>query len=110
MTHRSRSAPFFCPAFTFHLTPKRRTRATPTMFGMNPNLSPSETHLSARQMLVVATTSVGFVVSQLDVSIVNVALTSIGHDLDAGVASLQWTVDSYALTFASLMLSAGTLG
>jgi DHA2 family methylenomycin A resistance protein-like MFS transporter len=80
------------------------------MDGMNSNLSSSETHLSARQMLVVTATSVGFVVSQLDVSIVNVALASIGHDLQASVASLQWTVDSYALAFAALMLSAGSLG
>ncbi|SAK57575.1 major facilitator transporter [Caballeronia hypogeia] len=61
-------------------------------------------------MLVVTATSVGFVVSQLDVSIVNVALASIGHDLGASVASLQWTVDSYALAFSALMLSAGSLG
>ncbi|SAL22481.1 major facilitator transporter [Caballeronia peredens] len=80
------------------------------MNGMNSNLSSSATHLSPRQMLVVTATSVGFVVSQLDVSIVNVALASIGHDLRAGVASLQWTVDSYALAFSALMLSAGSLG
>ncbi|SAK99279.1 MFS transporter [Caballeronia ptereochthonis] len=80
------------------------------MSGMNSNLSPSKTRLSAGQMLVVTATSVGFVVSQLDVSIVNVALASIGHDLHAGVASLQWTVDSYALAFSALMLSAGSLG
>ncbi|WP_244817096.1 MFS transporter [Caballeronia sp. Lep1P3] len=73
------------------------------MGGMNSNLS-------LRRMLVVAATSVGFVVSQLDVSIVNVALASIGHDFGASVASLQWIVDSYALAFAALMLSAGALG
>ncbi|AQH01227.1 MFS transporter [Burkholderia sp. KK1] len=80
------------------------------MNGMNSNLSSSATHLSVRQMLVVTATSVGFVVSQLDVSIVNVALASLGHDLRANVASLQWTIDSYALAFAALMLSAGALG
>ncbi|BAN25211.1 MFS transporter [Caballeronia insecticola] len=80
------------------------------MNGMNSNLSSSDARLSARQMLVVTATSVGFVVSQLDVSIVNVALASIGHDLHAGVANLQWTVDSYALAFSALMLSAGSLG
>ena len=61
-------------------------------------------------MLIVGATSVGFVVSQLDVSIVNVALASIAHDLHASLPSLQWTVDSYALAFAALMLSAGVLG
>ncbi|MDR5783358.1 MFS transporter [Caballeronia sp. LZ065] len=80
------------------------------MSGMNSNLSSSSAHLSGRQKLVVTATSVGFVVSQLDVSIVNVALASIGRDLGASVASLQWTVDSYALAFSALMLSAGSLG
>jgi MFS transporter, DHA2 family, methylenomycin A resistance protein len=80
------------------------------MSGMNSNLSSSASRLTGRQMLTVTASSVGFVVSQLDVSIVNVALASIGHDLHASVASLQWTVDSYALAFSALMLSAGSLG
>ncbi|KND62246.1 Permease of the major facilitator superfamily [Candidatus Burkholderia verschuerenii] len=82
------------------------------MNGMNSNLSAHSpaSRLSARQILTVTATSVGFVVSQLDVSIVNVALSSIGRDLHASVASLQWTVDSYALAFSALMLSAGSLG
>jgi MFS transporter, DHA2 family, methylenomycin A resistance protein len=80
------------------------------MSGMNSNLSHCTSRLSARQILTVAATSVGFVVAQLDVSIVNVALASIGRDLHANVASLQWTVDSYALAFSALMLSAGSLG
>jgi DHA2 family methylenomycin A resistance protein-like MFS transporter len=59
---------------------------------------------------LVATVSVGFVVTQLDVTIVNIALPNIGADLHASVASLQWIVDAYALAFAALMLSAGVLG
>lgn len=82
------------------------------MKAMNPNRTACApaSRLSPRHLLIVTTTSVGFVVSQLDVSIVNVALASIGHDLRANLASLQWTVDSYALAFAALMLSAGVLG
>ncbi|SDG35149.1 MFS transporter, DHA2 family, methylenomycin A resistance protein [Paraburkholderia phenazinium] len=59
---------------------------------------------------LVATVSVGFVVTQLDVTIVNIALAKIGADLHASVAGLQWIVDAYALAFAVLMLSAGVLG
>jgi DHA2 family methylenomycin A resistance protein-like MFS transporter len=77
---------------------------------MNSNLSSSRAGLSTRQTLIVTTASMGFVVSQLDVTIVNVALASIGRDLHASVAGLQWTVDAYALAFAALMLSAGVLG
>jgi MFS transporter, DHA2 family, methylenomycin A resistance protein len=77
---------------------------------MNSTLSTTPVRLDARMALIVTTASMGFVVSQLDVTIVNVALTSIGRDMHASVAGLQWTVDSYALAFAALMLSAGVLG
>jgi DHA2 family methylenomycin A resistance protein-like MFS transporter len=56
---------------------------------------------------VVGTTSLAFVVSQLDVSIVNIALPQISKSLSAGVSSLQWIVDAYTIAFAVLMLSAG---
>jgi len=56
---------------------------------------------------VVFTTSLAFVVSQLDVSIVNVALPQIGRALTAGISTLQWIVDAYTIAFAVLMLSAG---
>ncbi|WP_179400872.1 MFS transporter [Burkholderia guangdongensis] len=60
--------------------------------------------------LVVGTTSLAFVVVQLDVTIVNVALPRIAQDLRASVAALQWIVDAYTLAFSACMLSAGTLG
>jgi len=56
---------------------------------------------------IVGATSLGFVVSQLDVSIVNIALPQIAKSFSAGISSLQWIVDAYTLTFAVLMLSAG---
>lgn len=60
--------------------------------------------------LVVLATSMAFVVGQLDVTIVNVALPAMCRDLGAGVAGLQWVVDAYAVAFAAFMLSAGALG
>jgi DHA2 family methylenomycin A resistance protein-like MFS transporter len=74
---------------------------------MNTSPSPRFTPALAR---IVATVSVGFVVTQLDVTIVNIALAKIGADLHANVAGLQWIVDAYSLAFAVLMLSAGVLG
>src|SRR5271155_3670024 len=59
---------------------------------------------------IIVATSFGFVVSQLDVTIVNVALASMATGLKASVAGLQWVVDAYALLFASLLLSGGALG
>jgi DHA2 family methylenomycin A resistance protein-like MFS transporter len=56
---------------------------------------------------IVGTASLAFVVSQLDVSIVNIALPQISKSFSAGVSSLQWMVDAYTIAFAVLMLSAG---
>ncbi|MEU7215329.1 MFS transporter [Nocardia iowensis] len=46
----------------------------------------------------------------LDNTIVNVALPSIGVELQTGVSGLQWVVDAYTLTFAGLLLAFGNLG
>ncbi len=45
----------------------------------------------------------------LDMTVVNVALPSIGRDLDAGVSGLQWTVDAYTVVMASLLMFSGSL-
>jgi DHA2 family methylenomycin A resistance protein-like MFS transporter len=58
---------------------------------------------------VVTVTSLAFVVAQLDVSIVNLALPQIAQSYGAGISTLQWVVDAYTLAFAVLMLSAGSL-
>src|SRR4051794_4923602 len=44
----------------------------------------------------------------LDVTIVNVALPSIGRDLDSGISGLQWTVDAYTVVMASLLMLSGS--
>jgi EmrB/QacA subfamily drug resistance transporter len=46
----------------------------------------------------------------LDVSVTNVALPSIGHDLDAGNAELQWIVSGYTLAFGLVPVLGGKLG
>jgi MFS transporter, DHA2 family, methylenomycin A resistance protein len=67
-------------------------------------------HQAAKRTTVItAATSLGFAVVQLDGSILNVALPSIGAALGASVDTLQWTVDAYFLVFAALLLSAGAL-
>jgi len=52
----------------------------------------------------------GFFMVIIDVMIVNVALPSIGKNLNAGLSGLQWVAAGYTLTFACLLLSAGNLG
>src|SRR3954465_14395512 len=46
----------------------------------------------------------------LDITVVNVALPSIGRELDAGISGLQWTVDAYTVVLASLLMFAGSTG
>jgi EmrB/QacA subfamily drug resistance transporter len=59
---------------------------------------------------VVLTTVLGSGVAVLDSTIVNVALPTIGRDLGADLAGLQWVVSTYALTLAALILLGGSLG
>ncbi len=54
--------------------------------------------------------SLGYGVVQLDVTIVNTALSSIGNSLGGGVAELQWVVSAYTIAFAAFILTAGALG
>jgi EmrB/QacA subfamily drug resistance transporter len=46
----------------------------------------------------------------LDGTAVNVALRSIGRDLDSSLAGLQWTINGYTLTLAAFILLGGSLG
>ena len=59
---------------------------------------------------VLLASSFAFIIVQLDVTIVNVALPRIGAELGAAVTDLQWVVDAYTLGFAVFLLSAGVLG
>jgi MFS family permease len=52
----------------------------------------------------------GYFMTILDVTIVNVALVNIKEQLSANVTGLQWIVDGYALIFASFLLTGGALG
>src|SRR6266567_4758513 len=52
----------------------------------------------------------GYFMTILDVTIVNVALVDIKEHLSANVTGLQWIVDGYALVFASLLLTGGAFG
>jgi DHA2 family methylenomycin A resistance protein-like MFS transporter len=57
-----------------------------------------------------AAMSLGYVVVQLDVTIVNVAINSIGASYGGSLAELQWIVNAYTITFAAFILTAGALG
>ncbi len=62
----------------------------------------------ARWVLAVAVLGSGMVF--LDGTVVNVALATIGRDLGASTSALQWILNGYLLTLASLILLGGSLG
>lgn len=59
---------------------------------------------------VVAAATLGSGMSLFDGTVVNVALRTIGADLDASINDLQWITNAYLLALASLILLGGSLG
>jgi EmrB/QacA subfamily drug resistance transporter len=64
----------------------------------------------ARKWWTLLATCVAMFMLLLDITIVNVALPEIQRDLGASFTDLQWVIDAYALTLASFLLTAGSLG
>jgi len=63
---------------------------------------------TGRAVVAAATLGTGMVL--LDTTVVNVALRTIGRDLDATLSDLQWITNGYLLSLASLILFGGWLG
>ncbi len=61
-----------------------------------------------RRVGVLLICSMSLLIVGLDVTIVNVALPSIGRDFGSSVSGLQWTVDAYTLVLASLLMLSGS--
>ena len=59
---------------------------------------------------VIAAATLGSGLTQLDGTVVNVALRTMGEDLDASLSQLQWITNGYFLSLASLILLGGALG
>src|SRR5438874_475776 len=60
-----------------------------------------------RRWKALALVCAAFFMTVLDVSIVNVALPSIGRSLDFSRDSLQWVITAYAITFGGFLLLGG---
>lgn len=68
----------------------------------------SDTQTVGRQLFTLAA-CLGFVLVQLDVSIVNVGLHALKQAYNAGVTDLEWVINAYSLVFAALLLTTGSL-
>ena len=77
---------------------------------MNLHLSPPAPTSNRRSWTTLAIVCLAQLMIVLDVTIVNVALPSIEHDLHFSQASLTWVVNAFLVTFGSLLLLAGRLG
>ncbi|WP_067697052.1 MFS transporter [Nocardia jejuensis] len=60
-----------------------------------------------RKTIVLITCCMSLLISSMDATIVNVALPTIQNDLGAPLSKLQWIVDVYTLTLASLLMLSG---
>ena len=72
-------------------------------------LSPSGPEQHLRPNLILGICCLSLLLVGMDVTIVNVALPSIQHELHASLSNLQWVVDAYTLVVASLLMLAGSM-
>ncbi len=70
---------------------------------------PAQTRAHPGRGIALAVLCMAAFTINLDTTIVNIALPSLVRQLDASTRELQWIVDAYTLTFASLVLAAGSL-
>ncbi|MGQ4386791.1 MFS transporter [Streptomyces sp. SAS_270] len=59
---------------------------------------------------ILITLSLGFFMTLLDLTIVNIAIPDLGEDLDASLDEILWVVNAYTLALAVLLITAGRLG
>jgi EmrB/QacA subfamily drug resistance transporter len=71
--------------------------------------SPS-TATAVRPRWVLSLTSIAYFMVVLDALVVVTALPRMQQDLHAGLAALQWTVNSYGISFAAGIITAAALG
>src|ERR1700749_4120547 len=63
-----------------------------------------------RRWIAAAAMMAAVLMDMIDVTIVNVALPTIRHDLGASATQLEWVVSAYMLAFAAVLITAGSLG
>lgn len=63
-----------------------------------------------RRWRILAVLCLSLVVVIIGNTSLNVAIPTLAKELDASTTSLQWMVDAYALVFAGLLFTAGTIG
>src|SRR5258706_5981654 len=101
----------------FRIAPRYLLMESPFMSAQCPDLAaapaaatPATAAPAARAgLLPLVALAIGFVMAMLDVTVVNVGLSSIEQSLSTPLTMLVWIVDGYTLTFAAMLLVGGAL-
>jgi Major Facilitator Superfamily len=59
--------------------------------------------------VVLFTLCLGVLITQVDTSVVNLAIQSIGSSFASSITALQWVLDAYNLAYATLLLTGGLI-
>ena len=63
-----------------------------------------------RARWVLLATVLGSALTFIDATVVNIALPTVGEELDAGTSGLTWVVNAYTLVLAAFVLLGGSIG
>jgi EmrB/QacA subfamily drug resistance transporter len=77
---------------------------------MNDTIDHAEPMTDRNRWIALYVLCAGVLMIVLDVTVVNVALPSIQHDLGFSTSSLAWVVNAYLISFGGLLLLAGRFG
>ncbi|GGO79904.1 MFS transporter [Wenjunlia tyrosinilytica] len=72
--------------------------------------APSTTGRAGKPGLTMLAALLGLFIALLDVTVVTVALPTMGTDLDASFSDLEWVANAYMLALAVFIVTAGRLG
>src|ERR671917_213845 len=89
--------------------PRAPTRLAGTVTNFTGESTLSPTLAPERKWLALALLALAQFVVVLDASIVNVALPSIGRDLQFSQENLSWVINAYTLMFGGFLLLGGRL-
>jgi len=71
--------------------------------------NPPAEELYARKWQIFGVTMIGLFMALIDVTIVNITIPTLQHELHAGVDTVSWVLNAYNIMFAVLLVSMGRL-
>ncbi|MFN2615843.1 MAG: DHA2 family efflux MFS transporter permease subunit [Thermoleophilaceae bacterium] len=72
-------------------------------------VNPPAEELYARKWVIFGVTMIGLFMALIDVTIVNITVPTLQHELDASVDTVSWVLNAYNIMFAVLLISMGRL-